>query len=488
MPTTPVRDRCIGLPLVMNSDTDIGNIFALVIDSLKGEMSQSSINLWFGDVILFHLDDKRAVLLGKSEFKSDIARKRYKKLLEDKFNDVLGFPVTVYVFSEEKGGVPADYLTLPGKDDPPESPVQNQENIPTDLKTGYAYFSSGDESRKPTTNFYNRDYTFSNFIVGSSNKFAHAACIAVAENPATAYNPLFIYGNSGLGKTHLLYAITNDIISKHPEMNVVYVRSEDLINQLIEAFSKKETAQFREKYRSADVLLVDDIQFIAGKEALQEEFFHTFNTLYDASKQIILTSDRPPRDIKTLEDRLRGRFEWGLIVDIQPPDFELRIAILKAKSESLGLKIPNEVLTYLAEKLQDNIRQIEGIIKKMGAKSFLSGVPISLDTAREAVSELITGNEPVHVTIEKILSTVSTKYNVSIEDLKGRRRTKDIAKARHIAIYLIKQMTDIPLTNIARVFERDHTTIMSSVEVIEREIRENPSTELEISELKREMK
>lgn len=471
----------------MTSDADIGSIFSLVIDLFKNEMSHSSVNLWFGDMKLSHLDDRFAVLLGKSEFKCDIARKRYRTLLEDKFAEVLGFPVTVYIFSEESGGVPDNYSQLSPETNGPESTFEE----PKKTSAADSVYSSSlqDNKTPPTTNFYNKAYTFDNFIVGNSNKFAHAASIAVAENPATAYNPLFIYGPSGLGKTHLLYAITNEIIEKHPEKNIVYVKSEDLINQLIEAFAKKETAAFREKYRSADVLLVDDIQFIAGKVSLQEEFFHTFNTLHDANKQIILTSDRPPRDIKTLEDRLRTRFEWGLIVDVQPPDFELRIAILKAKSAASGFEVPNDVLTFLADKLQDNIRQIEGIIKKMGAKSFLSGVPITVDTARMAIAELVSGTEPVHITIDKILSVVSTKYGISIEDIKGRGRQKDKARARHIAIYLVKQMTDIPLSNIAKFFDgRDHTTIMSSIDVIEKEIRENPSIELEINDLKKELR
>jgi len=474
----------------MTSDADIGSIFSLVIDLFKNEMTHSSVNLWFGEMRLSHLDDRFAVLVGKSEFKCDIARKRYRTLLEDKFAEVLGFPVTVYIFSEEKGGVPDNYEQLSPETNAPDIIKEEPESGSRTDGSDPLYYSTVPGNKAPlTTNFYNKAYTFDNFIVGNSNKFAHAASIAVAENPATAYNPLFIYGPSGLGKTHLLYAITNEIISKHPEMNIVYVKSEELINQLIEAFAKKETAAFREKYRSADVLLVDDIQFIAGKVTLQEEFFHTFNTLHDANKQIILTSDRPPRDIKTLEDRLRTRFEWGLIVDVQPPDFELRIAILKAKAAGSGFEVPNDVLTYLADKLQDNIRQIEGVIKKMGAKSFLSGVPITIDTAREAIAELVSGTEPVHITIDKILSVVSNQYGISIEDIKGRGRQKDKARARHISIYLVKAMTDIPLSNIAKFFDdRDHTTIMSSIDVIEKEIRENPSTELEINELKKELR
>ena len=459
--------------------------FSLVLELLKQEnISETTVNLWFGGLSIAYIDEHYVVLTEKVEYKCNIIRRRYRELLEEKFAEVLGFPVTVYVFSEELGGMPENFKTLsPDSNGRPEAEKEAEE-----AHDEPSFYSTSPENKMPPmTNFYNKAYTFDNFIVGNSNKFAYAASIAVAESP-TAYNPLFIYGHSGLGKTHLLYAITNKIIELHPDLNIVYVKSEEFVNQLIDAFTKKDAPSFREKYRKADILLIDDIQFIAGKEALQEEFFHTFNALYDANKQIILTSDRPPRDIKTLEDRLRTRFEWGLIVDVQPPDFELRIAILKAKAKAMGFEISNEVLTFLADMLQDNVRLIEGVIKKMGAKSFLSGVPITVDTAREAVAELVTGAEPVHITIEKILAAVSQKYSIPIDSIKGRSRNTPIMRARHIAIYLIKRLTDIPLTNIAKVFERDHSTIISSISKIEDEVAENPGLELEINELIKEIK
>ena len=460
-----------------------GSPFDLVYQLLLNEnINESTVKLWFGGIKLVYIDEHYVVLTEKLEYKCKIIRSRYRELLEDKFAEVLGFPVTVYVFSEELGGMPENFKSLsPVSNGMPEDENKEETNEPS------FYETSPENKMPPMTNFYNKAYTFDNFIVGNSNKFAYAASIAVAESP-TAYNPLFIYGHSGLGKTHLLYAITNKIIELHPDLNIVYVKSEEFINQLIDAFSKKDAPSFREKYRKADILLIDDIQFIAGKEALQEEFFHTFNSLYDSNKQIILTSDRPPRDIKTLEDRLRARFEWGLIVDVQPPDFELRIAILKAKAKAMGFEISNEILTYLADKLQDNVRQIEGVIKKMGAKSFLSGVPITIDTAREAIAELVSGTQPVHITIEKILAAVSQKYGIPIDSIKGRSRNTPIMRARHISIYLIKKLTDIPNTNIAKVFERDHSTIISSITKIEDEIAENPGLELEINELIKEIK
>ena len=337
--------------------------------------------------------------------------------------------------------------------------------------------------------FVNSDYTFENFIVGSSNKFAHAACIAVANNPAVAYNPLFIHGQSGLGKTHLLYAITNRIRESRPNANIVYVKGETFTNQLIEsiAVSAQYMAKFRAKYRQADVLLIDDVQFIAGKPSTQEEFFNTFNELYDAKKQIILTSDRPPKEIKTLEERLKSRFEWGLIADIQPPDLELRIAILRKKSIDMGVEIPLEVLDFLGENLRSNIRQIEGVIRRLGAYSTLAKRPITTEMARENIADVISGAEPVKVTQDKIFNAVARKYGVTVEDIRGKRRTREIAQARHVCIYIMRTVTDLSLPSLGRVFDRDHTTILSSIDTITAKIREDASLENDIDDLIKEI-
>ena len=473
----------------MTSDADIGSIFSLVIDLFKNEMTHSSVNLWFGEMRLSHLDDRFAVLVGKSEFKCDIARKRYRTLLEDKFAEVLGFPVTVYIFSEEKGGVPDNYEQLSPETNAPDIIKEEPESGSRTDGSDPLYYSTVPGNKAPlTTNFYNKAYTFDNFIVGNSNKFAHAASIAVAENPATAYNPLFIYGPSGLGKTHLLYAITNEIISKHPEMNIVYVKSEELINQLIEAFAKKETAAFREKYRSADVLLVDDIQFIAGKTSTQEEFFHTFNALYEDGKQIILVSDRPPRDIETLEDRIKTRFEWGLIADIQPPDLELRIAIFKNKISQAGISVSDEIITYLAENLRSHIRQIEGAVKKLAALKFLSGNEITMDVVKGCMGELLGGAEPIGVTVDKVFVAIEKKYGVSKADLTGKSRVKEVAQARHVTIHLIRTLTEMSLPAIGKLFNRDHSTVLSSLDAIDKKMASSPAFEAEINNLIKEIK
>ena len=334
---------------------------------------------------------------------------------------------------------------------------------------------------------YNFEYTFDNFIVGSSNKFAHAACTAVAANPAMNYNPLFIYGPSGLGKTHLLYAITNEIKKKKPAAKIIYIKGEDFTTQFIEALASQMTNEFRNKYRSCDVLLIDDIQFIAGKTSTQEEFFHTFNALYEEHKQIILTSDRPPRDMKTLEDRLKTRFEWGLLADIQPPDLELRVAIIKKKAEQVGIIIPEDVLTYLAENLRSNIRQIEGAMKKLGALAFLSGQKITMEVARGCIADLLGGEEPVSVTVDKIFATVYKKYGISKEELTGKSRSREIAQARHVTIYLIRKITEMSLPNIGKIFNRDHTTALASWETIDKKLKTDAMLTLDINEMTKEV-
>lgn len=334
---------------------------------------------------------------------------------------------------------------------------------------------------------YDFQYTFDNFIVGSSNKFAHAACVAVAEHPALNYNPLFIYGQSGLGKTHLLNAITNHLRKKNPNVKIIYVKGEDFTNYMIDCISRQAMKEFRDTYRKCDVLLIDDIQFIAGKESTQEEFFHTFNALYDERKQIILTSDRPPRDIQHLEARLRSRFEWGLLADIQPPDLELRIAITKSKAESVNLELSPEILQYLSENLRENVRQIEGAIKKLGAINFLSGRPISLEDAARCVSELLEDSEPTTVTIDKIFTVVYRKYNVSKEDLLSSKRNKNIAQARHVAIYLIREIIKMSTPSIGTIFNRDHTTIMSSIEAVTKKISNDQMFAVDIKELKKQV-
>jgi chromosomal replication initiator protein DnaA len=457
----------------------LDDIWQQTLLEMSKTYSKPAMDLWFIDLKLKELRDDEAILLCETDFKRDMVETRHRETIEKNLAKILGFDIAVKFISVESG----------------ESPQpQKDEEIPLKTKTPVIPEPNNDKHENHMSSFakvQKTEYTFDTFVVGNSNKFAHAACIAVANNPAREYNPLFIYGPSGLGKTHLLYAISNRILEANENMNIVYVKGEDFMNQLIETIREvgaESSAEFRDKYRKADVLLIDDIQFIAGKPATQEEFFHTFNALYEDEKQIIMTSDRPPRDIQLLEDRLKSRFEWGLIADIQPPDFELRVAIMKNKARTLGLTIPDEVFNFLAENLRSNVRQLEGAIKKVGAQSLLNKVDITLELAINCTSDLFTGSEPVAVTVDKIFEKVAKKYGITVEDIKGRKRTREIANPRHIAIFIIRKLTDMSLPAIGRLLNRDHTTIMSSLENIESELKANSLMEIEINDIIKEIK
>ena len=330
-------------------------------------------------------------------------------------------------------------------------------------------------------------YTFENFVRGDSNEFALSLCLAVAREPTT-YNPLFIYGDSGLGKTHLLAAIVNHMKKNSPHLRIVYKKSEDFINELIQSISTGSTVSFKEKYRKADVLLIDDIQFIAGKESTQEEFFHTFSALYEANKQIILTSDRPPREIQPLEDRLRTRFEGSCIADVQPPSLELRLAIIRKKSADMGIKLDDDLINYMAERLQNNIRQIEGVLKRIGALHSMSDGGLTREKLENIISVIAPDSIPPDVMVEKIISVVAKKNGLRPEDLKSKKRQDHIAKARHVAIYIVRNLTSLPLQTIGQIFNRDHTTIMSSIEKVEIEIKTKKNAHSEILSLIKQIK
>ncbi len=316
----------------------------------------------------------------------------------------------------------------------------------------------------------NYEYTFDTFIVGSSNKFAHAACLAVATNPSRAYNPLFLYGNSGLGKTHLLYAIGNEIKKNDPSKVICYIKGDDFTNELIESLRMAKMADFRLKYRHADILLVDDVQFIGGKESTQEEFFHTFNALHDAHKQIVLTSDRPPKEIKTLDDRLRSRFEQDLIADIQPPDMETRIAIIKRKAELLDLELSNDVCEYIASKIKANIRQLEGTVKKLKAKSYLNNrEKITISSVQEVIADILNNDVPPEVTVERIIDEVARTYGVSADEIRSNKnRSATISNARKIAIYCTRELTTLSMVAIGEEFgNRHYTTIIYTIKTVQ---------------------
>ena len=484
-------------------------IWSLTLDVLRQNYSSTIVDLWFTKLILCNITENRAVLICDESYKYGLINSKYKDNIQSALESVLGFPTEVIVVDKKCN--PQEYAENVPSSDSYEAvnladlPQLDAPEIGGEVVTEAApsYFAAPAAAHprnqphheKNTTQTYQREYTFENFIVGNSNKFAHAASIAVANEPACkanadsfAYNPLFIYGPSGIGKTHLLYAITNHIKKTRPELKILYLKGEDFTNEMIDSIAKKTTSQFRDKYRTADVLCIDDIQFIAGRDSTQEEFFHTFNALWEDHKQIILTSDRPPKDIKTLEDRLKSRFEWGVTADIQPPDADLRAAIIKKKAEQMNISLTADVVNFLAENLKSNIRQVEGAIKKLGALSLLTGSQITVELAKNSIADLMTGGEPISVTIDRIFEKVAKKYGVSVEDIKGVKRTKDIAFARHIAIYMIRKLTDMSLPQLGKLFKRDHTTILSSIKTVEREINANPSMDIELTELAKEIK
>lgn len=360
---------------------------------------------------------------------------------------------------------------------------KNEENKNTSKKDGISVTVNDEMSST-----LNPKYTFDSFVIGNSNRFAHAASLAVAESPAKAYNPLFIYGGVGLGKTHLMHAIGHYILQNNPNAKVVYVSSEKFTNELINAIKDDKNEEFRTKYRSVDVLLIDDIQFIAGKERTQEEFFHTFNTLHEANKQIILSSDRPPKEIPTLEDRLRSRFEWGLIADIQAPDFETRMAILKKKADVEKLNVPNEVMVYIATKIKSNIRELEGALIRIIAYSSLTNREVTVDLATEALKDIISNKQNKSITIDLIQDVVATYFNLRVEDLKSQRRTRNVAYPRQIAMYLSRKLTDMSLPKIGEEFGgRDHTTVIHAYEKISESLNKDESLEHTINDITKKL-
>ncbi len=337
---------------------------------------------------------------------------------------------------------------------------------------------------------YGDEYTFDNFVVGKSNDLAYKACVAVAKDPAglEVQNPLFIYGNSGLGKTHLLYAIKNVISQNDPSKKIIYVKGEDFTNELIDSLSKKNADQFRDKYRTVDVLLVDDIQFIAGKEATQEEFFHTFNTLYEARKQIVFTSDVPPKEMKTLEDRLKSRFEWGLLADIQPPDIETRITIINKKAEQLNIEVPYNISELIASKIKTNIRKLEGAVKKLHAKNLLNNEKISIKMAHEVIAELQNEEVPVEITLDTVVDEVARTFNVTAEEIKSSNRRANLSKARQIAIYLVKDITNMSMEQIGTAFNgRHHSTIVYTCQQVEKSMENDPKIREMIQDIRKNL-
>ncbi len=444
----------------MNSD--LLNIWNDSLNLIKTELTEVSFNTWLKTIEPITINDNTIILGAPNEFTKGILESRYMTLIKNAVKQIKGKDYEIK-------------FTIPGEEiskhfGQTNNDVQNSDN---------SSFRSQ----------LNPKYTFDAFVIGNSNRFAHAGSLAVAEAPAQAYNPLFIYGGVGLGKTHLMHAIGHYNLNQNQNSKVVYVSSEKFTNELINSIRDDKNIQFRNKYRNVDILLIDDIQFIAGKERTQEEFFHTFNALYEANKQIIISSDRPPKEIPTLEDRLRSRFEWGLIADIQAPDLETRIAILRKKANVENIHVPNDVTHYIATKIKSNIRELEGALIRIIAYSSLTNKEITIELASEALKDIISENKPKEVNVKLIKEIISKKFNVKIENLISKKRTRSIAYPRQIAMYLCRELTDMSLPKIGDEFGgRDHTTVIHAYEKITNDIKNDSDFKQKIDDMINEIK
>ena len=430
-------------------------------DLLKDETTKISYETWIKNLEIDSVTNDHIVLVATSTFQRDAVDSRYHDLLQNTFKFITNRDCTLSIIVKESGKTEISS----------QAPVSQ----PVDLDANTGYVNS----------IFKQEYTFDTFVVGNNNRFAHAAALAVADAPATSYNPLFIYGGSGLGKTHLLHAIGNEILRKNRNSNILYVTSEKFTNQLINAIKDNKTDQFRNLYRNIDVLLIDDIQFIAGKERIQEEFFHTFNTLHENGKQIILSSDRPPKDMQLLEDRLKSRFEWGLIADISSPDYETRLAILRKKAQLENVLVDDEILSNIANRIDSNIRELEGALMKLIAESSLINTPITMEMAERAINNIVSQKDKV-ISSDFIQDTVAKYFNISIKDLRSSKRSNDIAFPRQIAMYLCRNVSQMSLPQIGKEFgKRDHTTVMHACNKIEKEMKDNSNTKLIVESVKK---
>ena len=430
----------------MNSLSDV---WKTVLDRLKKQLSDTTINTWFDEVTVVTMEDSALVLHCGNVFKKSTIEKRFVPQIKEALRDIFSSDLEVKLLDDEQlaayHGVRPDH---------------------------------------PDTLADSEAFTFETYVVGPQNKMAYAAARSVAEKPAGSFNPLFIYGDSGLGKTHLLHAIARQTRRLRPESSIVLVKGVDFTNELIEAIRGGTTSEFRDKYQKESLLLVDDIQFIAGKIQTQEEFFHTFNTLYESGRQIVLTSDRPPKEITQLEDRLRTRFEWGLMVDVAPPDFETRFAIVQNKAAMLGVKLPNEVTDYIAENITSNVRQIEGTLNKILAYRDLLDDQVNEETVSRAIRDMLKKSNDFAPTPAIIVGYICSYFHVDEETLRGQSRSRDVVAARQIAMYLIRRMTSMSLNDIGKEFgDRDHSTILHSLDKVESTMRSDPAFAEKVKEI-----
>lgn len=420
----------------MNS---IYDIWDEIIKILSQHLTPTAISTWFSDCTPIDLDDNRLVIHTTSDFKRNIINARFADTIKAALSDLFSCDFDLVILAEDE--------------------IRNY--VP---------------SEKPDNSLpYMEGYTFDRFIVGNSNRFAHAAAVAVSENPGKVYNPLFIYGNSGLGKTHLLLAIGQTIHEREPAKKIAYIKGDEFTNQMIKSIKEGTQEEFRVKYRNVDLFLVDDIQFVAGKQATQEEFFHTFNNIYEAGHQIVITSDRPPREMATLDDRLRTRFEGGLMADIQPPDLETRMAITRNKAAQLGLLLSDETVTYIAENITANIRQIEGVIKRLTAYREILNDVITINSVKKAIDDVIVNGTYIP-TPERIIQETARYYSLREQDLRGQSRSKNTAMARQVSMYLMRSLTNLSLKDIGAEYEdRNHATVLSSIRKVEELLKSDPN-------------
>lgn len=436
--------------IFLDTNNMASTVFGMVKDVCKNQMPESPYNLWIKDLECISIDPNGAVIVAQNDLYKNVLETRYKELLSSAFEQVMGFVVEIKILSVTE--------------------QQSKEEAPV----------------KVTPIPEEKAFTFDSFVVGPSNNFAYAACQAVAAGPAPSYNPLFIYGDSGLGKTHLLRAICAEVEKKHPEYNIIYSKGESFANELIEAIRSKNTSSFHDKYRQADLLLIDDIQFIGGKESTQEEFFHTFNELHEAGKQIVLASDRPPKEIKTLEDRLRTRFESGIMADIQAPNYETRVAILKRMADSLRFSIPDQVIDYIATTLKNSVRQLEGTIKKLYAYGRFADLPPTVNLAKTSISEILTDSQPLSVTVDNIIGEVARYFEVDAKDIKSSKRDAKFSIPRQVAMYIIKESLSLPLETVGSYFsDRDHSTVLYSINQVEAAMETKPQFKNTVDDIRK---
>ncbi|MFL5913212.1 MAG: chromosomal replication initiator protein DnaA [Gaiellaceae bacterium] len=443
------------------------SLWSDVSGRLRSALNDTTYGTWFAHTVGVELDDSRFVLGVPNDFTRDWIEGHFLELIGAAIRDITGVARTIELRVMDISAAPAAPAEHSEHAAPRVAPVERL--VP----------------HRPESGGFNAKYTFDSFVIGSSNRFAHAAALAVAEAPAQAYNPLFIYGSTGLGKTHLLQAIAQYVSEHSRDMSVRYVTSETFMNDFINSLRDKRIEGFKQRYRTYDLLLIDDVQFFEHKERIQEEFFHTFNSLYEAGSQIVMSSDRPPRDIATLEERLRSRFEWGLITDIQPPDLETRIAILRKKVKTDGIHVPEpEVLTFIAGRVSTNIRELEGALTRVVAFSSLTGRSMSVELSQDVLKDVFPQGEAAEVSIKRIQDLVAERFNMSLEELCGDKRSQNIVYPRQVAMYLSRELTDSSLPKIGREFGgRDHTTVIHANAKIARLIREDRSVYNLVQEL-----